>query len=171
MKREAAEGFVALLAHEKIVRHARAPAHAGGETVLGNVGETDLADLTRRFSGDVLPADLHRAALDAAHTGDGLQKLALAVALDGGDAEHLARADGQAQTVHGDQPAVVADGEAGDSDLLRARFAGLFQPVVEHRAADHHRGELFSSTSQVFSTPMSLPLRITPTRSLIAMTS
>ena len=102
------------------------------------MGETDLADLTRRFSGDVLPADLHRAALDAAHTGDGLQKLALAVALDGGDAEHLARADGQAQTVHGDQPAVIADREVMDSNLLRARFAGLFQPVVEHRAADHH---------------------------------
>ena len=38
---------------------------------------------------------------------------------------------------------LTALASAGDFDLLRARFAGLFQPVVEHRAADHHRGELF----------------------------
>ena len=30
-----------------------------------------------------------------------------------------------------------------DGDPLRAGLAGLFQLVVEHRTADHHRGQFF----------------------------
>ena len=105
------------------------------------MGEARGADLAGRFAGDVLFVHEDFPVLDGAHACNGLEQLALAVALDGGDAEDLARTHGQRQAVHRRQAAVVLHGQVFHADLLRAGRAGLFQLVIEHGAADHHGGQ------------------------------
>src|ERR671916_160626 len=58
-------------------------------------------------AGDVAAADAHVAGDRGAQAGDRLDQLGLAVAVDAGDADDLARADLQRQAAQRGQPAVV----------------------------------------------------------------
>ena len=69
--------------------------------VLGDVGGAELGDLARRHAGGVAPEDLDAPADLAAHPGDRLDELALAVALDAGDAEDLPAAHLDREPVDG----------------------------------------------------------------------
>ena len=75
--------------------------------------------------------------------GDGLDELALAVALDAGDAEDLAGAHLEVEAGDGGDAAVVVDREVAD---LRARrrpgAAGALSISKDDVAPDHERGQV-----------------------------
>ena len=131
----------ALLARQQVVLHRGGGGDAGADAVLRDVRKSQPADLAGGSSCDGLSVDEHLAAAHGPHAGDGLDQLALTVALDGGDAQNLARAHGQAHALHGGQHAVGEHLQVLHADALVACLAGLFQLGVEHLAADHHAGQ------------------------------
>ena len=72
MEAKAVKRLFPVPAHDQVVGHGGVPADAGGQPVLRDVGQTQLADLARVLSPDALAADGDLAALYGAHTGDGL---------------------------------------------------------------------------------------------------
>ena len=92
---------------------------------------------------EVLVADQHLPELDRALPGERLDKLALAVARDAGDADDLAGADLDVEAVDRVAPFVVLGEEAGDLEgraVLGARDAR--GRGADDRVADHHRRHL-----------------------------
>ena len=81
------------------------------------------------------------AALGAAQAAYCLQQLALAVALDGGDAEHLARVDGEADIVQTLDAKLVVSRQAFDDEALFNVLRLGAADVQAHRVADHHVGQ------------------------------
>ena len=126
----------------EVVGHVRERVHASGEPVLRHVREAELPNLPRAEAKRVSAAYPYPALDGGAHAGDGLEQLALAVALDGGNAEHLARAGLKTDAADGDEAPVVANGEVFDGYHGFPRHSGLLQLVEEHRPAHHHGGYL-----------------------------
>ena len=94
--------------------------------VLGDVGGAQLGDLAGGHLGGVVAEDVHVAAGLATHAGDRLDELALAVALDAGDAEHLAAADVGGEAVDGLHAAVVEHPQIPHRQQHVARVGGGF---------------------------------------------
>ena len=70
-----------------------------------------------------------------------LDQLALAVALDAGDADDLAGAHLQVEAGDGAVAAVVVDLEAGDVEHDVARVGGALLDLQHDAAPDHHVGQ------------------------------
>ena len=78
---------------------------------------------------------------DVPQPGDGLDQLALAVGVDAGEADDLARAHLEVDAAHGGQPAVVDHVQVAHLEhRLARRVLGLLDPQ-QHVAADHQRGQ------------------------------
>ena len=129
-----------VLAHQQIVGNGGIFVHTGGQPVLRHMGKAQQPDLTGAQSHDILTVDVDLSGIFP-HTGDGLQKLTLAVALNGGDAEDLPGPDLKIQPLHRGQSPIVRCPQVLDLDLHLAGFAGLFHRVLEHLPAHHHRGQ------------------------------
>ncbi len=99
---------------------------------------TPAASVSRGPSaGDVASGDAHRAVVGLAQPHDRLDQLALAVGVDAGDADDLARAHVERDAAHRGQPAVVTRREPVDLEQRLARLVlGLLDPQ-QHVAADH----------------------------------
>ncbi len=137
-----AEGRLPVAVEDEIVGNGELGDEPGAHAVLGDVGDARLVDLAR-IAAELLAADPDRPGIHVAHPGDRLDELALAVALDAGDGEDLARVDGEAEVIDRRVAALVADGQVRD---LEHGLAGRGHVAVHdelHRAADHHGGELF----------------------------
>ena len=93
------------------------------------------APVTSRPSTFTVPATA------AAQPGQRLHQLALAVVVDAGDADDLARAHLEGDALHGGQPAVVDHLEVGDLEQRLARLGRLLGDAEEHVAPDHHARE------------------------------
>ena len=78
--------------------------------VLRDVADAGLAALAGRLAGEVLAAELDGAGDARAHRHDRLDELGLTVALDAGDAEHLALVDVEGDVV--EQRAALRPGQA-----------------------------------------------------------
>ncbi len=106
--------------------------------------------------------------------GQHLDQLALAVARDAGDADDLARPDGQVQVLDGRQPAVVQRLQPGDlkhaaPPMSLARRAA---PCGISPRADHHLGHLGAGRGPAtLPLPAKRPRRSTVTSSAKAITS
>ena len=79
--------------------------------VLGHVAHAEVDHLAGAGPGDVVAVDLHRAGRLGAHPHQGLDELALAVALHAGDAEDLPGPHLEVEAVDRGGAAVVGDGE------------------------------------------------------------
>ena len=77
-----------------------------------------------------------RAAAHGAQSGERLEQLRLTVALDAGDAEDLARRDGEAHAVHRGEAARVIDDEIAhvEQRLATAADAARSRPVARSSA-------------------------------------
>ena len=106
---EGVELLVALLPDEEVIGDAGEFIDAGGEPVLRNVGgrRARISPGPRLVTSSPPMRTWPLSARRRPHIAS--SKLALAVALDGGDAQHLARANRQRHTAHCLQPAVIAD--------------------------------------------------------------
>lgn len=114
--------------------------------VLGDDGHPVLAALARRRAGDVRTVQREGARVEGPHAHDGVDQFGLAVALDAGDAEHLALVDGEGDAVeHGTHhPVRVGGGQPQPVDVQHrrlgdGRLAGLRRRQL---AADHQLGQL-----------------------------
>ena len=110
--------------------------------VLGDVAHV-LAAVADGGMRDVLAAEGDRAGGRLIKARQAVDKLCLTVAVDTGDADDLARADGEGNVVHGVALLHVGvDAEVVDLQDL-ARGLGLVLCDLElHRATDHHVGKL-----------------------------
>ena len=77
----------------------------------------------------------------SAQAGDRVDQLGLAVAVDAGDADDLARAHVERDAAHRLEPAVVEDVEVLDLEQRLARLRRLLLDAEQHLAADHHARE------------------------------
>ena len=112
--------------------------------ILGNMAHASERALTDGSVGDVLAAERDLAAGRLFETGERVDKLALAVAVDTGDADDLAAPGSKGNAFHG--IVFVQLRRHGEVFNLQHRLAGLGGRLVHHelhRAADHHAGELF----------------------------
>ena len=112
--------------------------------ILGNMAHAGLGALTDGCIRDVPALQPDRAAGRLFESRDAVDQLALAVAVNTGDADDLARADIEADAAHG----VILVYLAGHYEVFHlknrlARLAGLFLNGELHIAADHHLGQLF----------------------------
>ena len=110
--------------------------------VLRDMAHTRLAALADGGVGDVLAFQLDGTGGGLFQAGNAVDQFALAVAVDTGDADDLARADIEADAAHG----VVLVYLAGYNKVFHfqnrlARLAGLFLNGKLHVAADHHLGQ------------------------------
>ena len=106
--------------------------------VLGDVGDAETVDRARVVVGDVATVQRDRPALGRAHPAERLDELALAVALDAGDADDLTGAHLQVEAGDGPVLAVVVDLEAGDVEHDVAGV-GLALVDLQHDAAPDHQ--------------------------------
>ena len=109
--------------------------------VLGDVAHVRAA-LFDAGVGDVVPAELDMPVRGLLQPGEAVDELRLAVAVDAGDAEYLARAHVEADAVHG----VLLVDARGDGEVPHAehgllRLGGVLDDFQLHGAADHHVGE------------------------------
>ena len=105
--------------------------------VLGDVAHTDVADVEDAPTDDRGPLELDRAGGRRPEPDQGFGELALAVALDAGDAEDLARSNLEVDAVQ-----LPLTGEPLDpKDRLADLDRRLLEPEQD-RPADHHLGEL-----------------------------
>ena len=74
--------------------------------------------------------------------GDRLDQLALAVPVDAGDADDLARPHLERHAAHGLEPAAVVHDQVANREERLARLGGALLDVEQHRPADHQLGEL-----------------------------
>ena len=151
LEAEAVETLLFVLAHQEIVRHGGVSADAGGQPVFRNVGQTHSPDFSRGPARHILAADQDLSLRRRAHARNGLQELALAVALDGGNAQNLSCPDGKGNIPDRLQAPVVIDLQVLRLNGHLAGSAGFFQMVIEHRPAHHHGGQLlFGHVAGVF---------------------
>ena len=88
-----AEPHAALGAEHQVLHDARRRQDAVAVPVLGDVGDARLQPHGGGPPAERLAVDVHRAAIESAHPGEGLGQLDLAVAGHAGDADDLAAAD------------------------------------------------------------------------------
>ena len=105
--------------------------------ILRDVAHTSVADVEDLPARDRRPLELDRAGVGRAEPDQGLGQLALTVALDAGHTEDLAGSNLEVDAVQ-----LALAREPPDA---KHRFADLDRRLLEpeqHRAADHHLGEL-----------------------------
>ncbi len=110
--------------------------------VLGHVADAQLLDLARRAPADRGAADRDQAGDDLAHPGDGLDQLALAVALHAREPEDLAGAHVEVAAGDDRHAAVVGDREVPHLQHRLAGLGGLLGHLEDDLAADHQRREV-----------------------------
>ena len=91
--------------------------------------------------GDLAASDDHTARLRRAQSGDRLDELLLAVAVDAGERDDLAASHRQRHAVDGLQVAVVADVEVLDGEQRIARLARSLVEREQHVASDDEPGQ------------------------------
>ena len=95
----------------------------------------------RRVVGDVAPVERDAAALRRAHAAQRLDELALAVALDAGDADDLAGPHLEVEAVDGGVAAVVVDLQPLDLQHDVAGVGVTLLHLQDDAAPDHHVGQ------------------------------
>ena len=110
--------------------------------VFGNVAHV-LAAVADRGMRDILAAEGDRAGGRLVKACQAVDKLRLTIAVDTGDADDLARADGEGNVVHGVALLHVGvDAEVVDLQNLARRLGLVLRDLELHGAADHHVGKL-----------------------------
>ena len=104
-----AERRLAILPQREVLGQRERQHQAAEVAVLGDVRDAGLGGGADAAPGDVLPVDEHAARLRRTQSGDRLDQLVLAVAVDAGERDDLARAHRQRQAAHGLELAVVED--------------------------------------------------------------
>jgi hypothetical protein len=134
----AGEGLVGVGVEHQVVGDGERLDHAVLVAVLGHVAHAPLVDLAGVQTGDVLTVELDGAGLLGPHAGDGLDQLALAVALHARHAEDLARPHVEGQALHRGVTPVVGHHQVTDPQLgLGGRGRRLLD--VEQDLAAHHQ--------------------------------
>ncbi len=110
--------------------------------VLGDVADALLAALAGGPGGDLLVDEGDRAGVGGLEADERVDQLGLAVALDAGDAEDLARVDGEADVVEEGLAARHLLAQLVDGDDRAVGHRGLGGLGGGQLAADHHLGEL-----------------------------
>ena len=109
--------------------------------ILRDVPDAGPGGLARRRVRQLDARQLDAALVRGAHARDGLDQLALAVAVDAGDAHDLAGGDLHREAAHGVEPAVVAHPQLAYREHVGARMRGAARDVEQHLAAHHQLGQ------------------------------
>ena len=129
--------------------------------VLRDVADPRVVGLVRVGLGEVQVAERHLARDDLAHPGEGLDELALAVALDAGHADDLAGPHLEGEAVDGGQVAVVLDVQVGD---LQDGSAGVASALSIESTTSRPTiivASSLASVSLVSTSPTTAPWRST----------
>ena len=110
--------------------------------VLGDVSDPGVEDLAGRQAGDVPAGERYAAGQHGAQPHERLGQLGLAVALDTGDAQDLARPDLERYPVDGHVAQVVGDGEVSHLEYRLAEPGRAFVEREVHGSPDHLGGQL-----------------------------
>ena len=110
--------------------------------VFGDVPDPRLPAAERRDAGDVAAVEHDPARGGVPHPHDRLDQLRLAVALDPGDAQHLARVHDEVHVRQQGAAGLPGEREALDAQHLPVRDRGLPRARVRQLAAHHHLGQL-----------------------------
>ena len=124
-----------VLAQGEVLRQREVEDEAAALAVLGDVRDAVADHAARAGVGHVVAADDDRARIDRPQAGDRLDELALAVAVDAGQGDDLARAHGQRGAADRGQAAVVAHLE-----VARPRAPAPSAPPAASRRAAAPRG-------------------------------
>ena len=139
--------------------------------VLGNVTHARVERLARRRVGQVFAADADLASRGLAQTGQGVDQLALAVAVDAGDADDLARSDVERDAAHGLEAAVVRHVEVLDLQSGSPGCAGFLSTRRSTSRPTIARASPASVAPSRGIVSTFLPRRRTVMRSAISSTS
>src|SRR5436309_3490917 len=111
-------------------------------TVWGDHAEATAEAQPGRAPGHVAALDQDPSLAGRAEAADRLDQLVLAVSLDAGDADDLARPHLEADPLDGQLAAVVGDYQVLDLEPHVARPGGLLVDLVHHRPAHNHPGQV-----------------------------
>ncbi len=142
-KAAARDGRPALVAEHPVDPQRLRGQQAVPGAVLGDVADPGLAAVQRAGVAEVASREQHPPARRPTHPHDRLDELGLPVALDPGDAEHLARPHDEVDP--GEQrptPVLAGELQALDAQHLAVGHRRVPGPRVGQLAADHHLGEL-----------------------------
>ena len=116
--------------------------HARFVAILGNMRDAHAVALAHARAGDVPSGESDLAGGHRRQSGDGLDKLGLAIALDAGDADNLAAMNAQIDIGKTGVPGAVEQADPGKSQHGVARRGVAAIDREAYRSANHHLGEV-----------------------------
>ena len=121
--------------------HVRRADEARALSVLGDVSDRRVVDVSRRGVPQLLAGHTDRSGDRISHAGESFDQLGLTVALDAGDSDDLAVVYIERDVVDEGSPGLVGDVQLVDCERRLAGIGWLLVDDQLHGTTDHHLGE------------------------------